>query len=117
MSITRPTLTACAVAALVAALPGCGRNSSGSDNAAVPAAPQKDEILWDTYGVPHVYGTTAAAVFYGYGYAQATEPRRRDLPPLWRVACKRRRILGRRLPGHCRLAPRERCAGTREDTS
>ena len=29
------------------------------------------EILWDTYGVPHVYGKDEAAVFFGFGYAQA----------------------------------------------
>jgi acyl-homoserine-lactone acylase len=29
------------------------------------------DILWDTYGVPHIYGKTEAAVFYGFGYAQA----------------------------------------------
>ena len=29
------------------------------------------EILWDTYGVPHVYGKTETGVFYGFGYAQA----------------------------------------------
>jgi acyl-homoserine-lactone acylase len=29
------------------------------------------EILWDTYGVPHIYGKTEAAVFHGFGYAQA----------------------------------------------
>src|SRR6188508_1306229 len=33
--------------------------------------PTKNEILWDTYGVPHIYGKDTAAVFYGYGYAQA----------------------------------------------
>jgi acyl-homoserine-lactone acylase len=31
----------------------------------------RGEILWDTYGVPHVYGKDEAAVFYGFGYAQA----------------------------------------------
>ena len=36
------------------------------------AAPLKNEILWDTYGVGHIYGKDTAAVFYGYGYAQAT---------------------------------------------
>lgn len=36
-----------------------------------PAKPVKNEILWDTYGVPHIYGKDAKAVFYGYGYAQA----------------------------------------------
>ena len=28
------------------------------------------EILWDTYGVPHVYGVDAPSTFYGYGWAQ-----------------------------------------------
>jgi acyl-homoserine-lactone acylase len=29
------------------------------------------EILWDTYGVPHIHSKTEAGVFYGFGYAQA----------------------------------------------
>jgi acyl-homoserine-lactone acylase len=29
------------------------------------------KILWDTYGVPHIFGKTETAVFYGFGYAQA----------------------------------------------
>jgi acyl-homoserine-lactone acylase len=61
-----------ALATALTAHAGCGPNSA--DNAPGPAteaAPEKNEILWDTYGVPHVYGTDAAAVFYGYGYAQA----------------------------------------------
>lgn len=33
--------------------------------------PEADEILWDQYGVPHVYGRDMAAVFYGFGWAQA----------------------------------------------
>ena len=28
------------------------------------------EILWDTFGVPHVFGADEAGVFYGFGYAQ-----------------------------------------------
>lgn len=44
---------------------------AGAPIAAAQNAPTKNEILWDTYGVPHIYGRTAAAVFYGYGYAQA----------------------------------------------
>lgn len=28
------------------------------------------EILWDTFGVPHVYGDDAPSTFYGYGWAQ-----------------------------------------------
>ena len=35
------------------------------------AAGGRGEILWDTYGVPHVYGKDEAAVFHGFGYAQA----------------------------------------------
>ena len=36
------------------------------------ASPQKGtEILWDRYGVAHVYAKTTADLFYGYGYAQA----------------------------------------------
>lgn len=33
--------------------------------------PPVSEILWDTWGVPHVYGRTAEDVGYGYGWAQA----------------------------------------------
>ena len=45
--------------ALVVAVGACGRG-----------APAHDEILWDTWGVPHVYGTTDEAVFHGQGWAQ-----------------------------------------------
>lgn len=30
----------------------------------------ENEILWDSYGVPHIYGKDAESVFYGYGWAQ-----------------------------------------------
>lgn len=40
-----------------------------------PAAAQggqpASEILWDTWGVPHVYGRTVEEVGYGFGWAQA----------------------------------------------
>ena len=29
------------------------------------------EILWDSFGVPHVSSPTEAGVFYGFGWAQA----------------------------------------------
>lgn len=32
---------------------------------------QQSEILWDTWGVPHVYGRTVQDVQYGFGWAQA----------------------------------------------
>src|SRR5215469_15685335 len=28
------------------------------------------EILWDPFGVPHVFGKDEAGVFYGFGWAQ-----------------------------------------------
>ncbi|MEO1553104.1 MAG: penicillin acylase family protein [Pseudomonadota bacterium] len=37
----------------------------------VEAATSGPEIIWDTYGVPHIYGDRAEDVFYGYGWAQA----------------------------------------------
>jgi acyl-homoserine-lactone acylase len=36
-----------------------------------PAPLPRAEILWDTWGVPHVYGQDAEAVLYGFGWAQA----------------------------------------------
>lgn len=42
---------------------------------AVPAAASPawggGEILWDRYGVPHIYANTEAGGFYGFGWAQA----------------------------------------------
>lgn len=29
-----------------------------------------NEILWDKYGVPHIYGADEASTFYGFGWAQ-----------------------------------------------
>ena len=70
MNRPRPGWMALALVAvaLVVGTAGCG---GSSPSAAAAAAPAKNEILWDRYGVPHVYGTSTAAVFYGYGYAQA----------------------------------------------
>ncbi len=40
--------------------------------ASPPASPHKGtEILWDKYGVAHVYAKTTQDLFYCYGYAQA----------------------------------------------
>ena len=69
MKLMRRILVAPTVAAALLALAGCG--ASGTSTAAAPAEPARNEILWDRYGVPHVYGTSTAAVFHGYGYAQA----------------------------------------------
>lgn len=45
--------------AFVLLLAACGR------------APQATEILWDTWGVPHIYATNDAEAFKAFGYAQA----------------------------------------------
>lgn len=34
------------------------------------APPPQTEILWDTWGVPHVYGATADDLFHAFGWAQ-----------------------------------------------
>ncbi|GAB3884598.1 acylase [Spirosoma agri] len=34
------------------------------------AATSTVDILWDTAGVPHIYGQTLEAMYYGFGYAQ-----------------------------------------------
>lgn len=34
-------------------------------------APTKTEILWDTWGVPHIYATNDVEAFKAFGYAQA----------------------------------------------
>lgn len=39
--------------------------------AATAAPGPRGEILWDSFGVPHVYGKDEAGVFYGFGYATA----------------------------------------------
>ncbi|MCC6991708.1 MAG: penicillin acylase family protein, partial [Acidobacteria bacterium] len=67
-SLTRTFAALSLVAALTSA-PGCGAPEAPATNtASAPAL--RNEILWDTYGVPHIYGTSTAAVFHGYGYAQ-----------------------------------------------
>ncbi len=34
------------------------------------AADRRTEILWDKYGVPHIYGKTSAEMYYAFGWAQ-----------------------------------------------
>jgi acyl-homoserine-lactone acylase len=36
-----------------------------------PARPTSTEILWDRYGVPHIYGKTVTDLFRAFGWAQA----------------------------------------------
>jgi acyl-homoserine-lactone acylase len=37
---------------------------------AVKAQPQKTEVLWDTYGVPHIFAGSTTDMYYGFGWAQ-----------------------------------------------
>ena len=67
MNTMKRTYAALALAAALAGAAACGPSAPPATIA--PAA--TNQILWDTYGVPHVYGTSTPAVFYGYGYAQA----------------------------------------------
>jgi acyl-homoserine-lactone acylase len=39
--------------------------------AAPPSQPPHGEIIWDTYGIPHVFAKNAVGLFYAFGYAQA----------------------------------------------
>lgn len=70
MNIVRRTVLALAFAGAFTGLASCV-TGSGAPIALTHADPVRNEILWDTYGVPHIYGKDEAAVFYGYGYAQA----------------------------------------------
>ncbi|UAL09247.1 penicillin acylase family protein [Caulobacter segnis] len=50
---------------------GVGGLTGGFSQAAPKSFAGRGEILWDSYGVPHIYGKDDAAVFYGFGWAQA----------------------------------------------
>lgn len=39
-------------------------------NTSISSTPQKTEILWDTYGIPHIYGHTVQGAFEAFGWAQ-----------------------------------------------
>jgi acyl-homoserine-lactone acylase len=36
----------------------------------ISSAPRNTEILWDTYGIPHIYGNNAQGAFQAFGWAQ-----------------------------------------------
>jgi acyl-homoserine-lactone acylase len=45
--------------------------ATGHTQKASNSASAHGEVLWDTYGVPHVYAKSESGVFYGFGWAQA----------------------------------------------
>ncbi|MFT3966718.1 MAG: penicillin acylase family protein [Sphingobium sp.] len=69
----------CAPRLVTAALLVCSLSAAPSPEAALAgtSAPAyasrwgKGEILWDSFGVPHIYAGTEAGAFYGFGSAQA----------------------------------------------
>ena len=81
MTILRRAVSALLLTAWVGLAAGPVMAQAGGAASASPAprpaqalavvTPTKNEILWDTYGVPHIYGKDTTAVFYGYGWAQS----------------------------------------------
>ncbi|RYG37504.1 MAG: acylase [Burkholderiales bacterium] len=69
MIILRRAFAALLLAVAAATVTSCATTAPAAIY--VQATPTRNEILWDSYGVPHVFGEDAAAVFYGFGYAQA----------------------------------------------
>jgi len=60
---------AAGIVLLVAA--GCASPQAGRVAAAPAIVPASNEILWDRWGVPHVYGRDDEGAAYGFGWAQA----------------------------------------------
>ena len=63
----RPAIIVLAILGLAA----CNSSLQSSPTVDEPGAKAETEIVWDGYGVPHIYGDRAEDVFYGYGWAQA----------------------------------------------
>ena len=56
---------------LVGSIAGYGQPSSAPPSAATGlGAKTANELLWDEYGIPHIYGLDLLSVVRGYGYAQ-----------------------------------------------
>jgi acyl-homoserine-lactone acylase len=58
--------------ALALGLAACSTPTSApaAGSAYVQPVAQKNEILWDTWGVPHIFAKDEASAFYGFGWAQ-----------------------------------------------
>lgn len=68
----------------------CGLAAAPAEASALQpaAATVSVDITRDSYGVPHVYSSTAAGLFYGYGYAAAQDR-------LYQLEILKRTALGR----------------------
>lgn len=62
MRVLRASLVAAAMAMGAAASTVAPTHAAGAKGG---------EILWDSFGVPHIYAATESGSFYGFGYAQA----------------------------------------------
>jgi acyl-homoserine-lactone acylase len=69
--LPRLRLSLVLVAALVAAVPACGRKTPGLPSADLLA--QQATIRRDTYGIPHILAQTEEAAAFAFGYAQAED--------------------------------------------
>src|SRR5271155_2695689 len=54
----------------------------------VPGLDRQVEILYDTWGIPHIFAETEPDAFFGQGFAAARDR-------LWQIDLARRRALGR----------------------
>ena len=81
---------------------------AGILSATRPQAAEDTEILWDRYGVPHIFAADRESMFYAHGWAQMRNQARPAAAPVRRIARTRRRVLGRR------REPRARSLGTAE---
>ncbi|MGK7888042.1 MAG: acylase [Leptolyngbyaceae cyanobacterium] len=55
----------------IALFTGCLSASHSPNRPPIDTAIEpEDEILWDTWGIPHIYGSTETALFQGMGWAQ-----------------------------------------------
>ncbi len=55
----------------LAAVPACFAQAPAFAQTQEASAYGGGEILWDSFGVPHIYAETEEGAFYGFGYAQA----------------------------------------------
>jgi acyl-homoserine-lactone acylase len=67
MTTRREFIAAAAAVGATAALP---KASSILANASTVLPTKGTEILWDHYGIPHIFAPDRASLFYAYGYAQ-----------------------------------------------
>ena len=65
MRFPTPLLYGSALLVLILGLSGC--SNSPTDQ----ATGEHTEILWDTWGVPHIFATENSSLFYALGWAQA----------------------------------------------